>query len=129
MSGAAALPIVGRVTSPTATLYLAGALLVMALLAGWSLWRLAGAGARCDVRIAHAQARGSEAVRKLVAGQEASIALIKAEDDVRLLTMQAAIPARQIERITVYRDRVRTITVPECRVDDAQVQAINEALQ
>lgn len=129
MSGAAALPIVSRITSPSTTLCLASALLVMSMLAGWSLWRLAGSGARCDVRIAKAQARGSEAVQKLVAGQESAIALLKAEDDARLLAMQAAIPARQVERITVYRDRVRTVTVPECRVDDAQVHAINEVLQ
>lgn len=119
----------GKAMTPKLVIGLAGALLVVAPLAGWSLWRLAGAGARCDTRIVEAKARGSAAVRALVASQESSLALIKANDDARLLALQAAIPARQVERVTVYRDRVRTVEVPECRVTPEQVQAINEVLR
>lgn len=121
------LSLAAKAATPKITMYLSGLLLVMTLLACWSLWRLAGCGARCDTRIAQAQARGSEAVRALVASQEASIAVLKADDDARLLALQASIPSRQVERVTVYRNRVRV--VPECRVTAEQVQAVNETLQ
>jgi len=108
---------------------LAAALVVVSCLAGWSLWRLAGSHSRCDLRIAQAQARGSAAVQALVAGQEASLALLKADDDTALLTLSTAIPGRQVERITVYRERTRAAPTPECRATAEQVQAINEALR
>lgn len=129
MTGIATSAIVSRATSPTVTLYLAAGLLGMSMLAGWSLWRLASAGARCDAKIAQAQARGSAAVQKLVADQEAALAMLKTRDDARLMAIQAAIPARQVERVTIYRDRVRTVSVPECRISSEQVQAINEVLK
>jgi len=104
-------------------------LIAVSSVAGWSLWRLAGAGDRCDLRIEQAKARGSDAVRKLVAGQEAAIAVMRAEDDARLIAMQSSLNARGIERVTVYRDRISAMQAPDCRVSAEQVQAINEALQ
>ena len=121
--------LVAKAASVRVVVALSLALVAVSSIAGWSLWRLASAHTRCDLRIAQAQARGSAAVQALVAGQESAMALLKAEDDARLLALQSAIPARQTERVTVYRDRVRTVALPECRVSTEQVRAINEALR
>lgn len=109
-------------------LALAAALLLSSALAGWSLWRLAGAGARCDARIALARLDGQRATLDLSRSQQAAIDALRAEQDAELMRAWARAQSPQI--VARWRTRWRTAgPAPSCTVTPAQIDVVNEAIR
>lgn len=123
------LALANRAASGRAVAALLAALVAATSTAGWALWRLAGAGTRCDLRIAVATDAGNAAIRQLVEGRAAALALLEYEHSRELSRLRAASAGRAVERVIVYRDRIDTIEVPVCTVAEEQIAQLIEVLR
>lgn len=73
--------------------------------------------------------RGRLEASRLANSRAAGIAVLRATDDLEIFRLRQAAQARPAELVTVYRDRIRTVEVPQCRASAAQVAAVNEVLR
>lgn len=80
-----------------------------------------------DAELAREQGRAAAMARRL--DVVVDLATQKLEDDAELRDLRASLATREVEVRTVYRDRIREVEVPACRVAPGQVNAINEVLR
>lgn len=104
-------------------------LLVAAVLAGayWS-----GHGAASRACAAEALAAREAGIRETTQRRLDVIQRLfdqQLEDAARIVELEGQLAARSVERQVVYRDRVREVEVPVCRVLPVQVEAINEVIR
>lgn len=112
-----------------ALLLTGGIAAAMAGLAGWSLWKLAGAKDRCELRLNYARAEGKRMVDAFIAerDEELNAALLAAMK--HSADLDASSKAKHVERVTVYRDRVKVAPESGCTADPEFVEALNDSLR
>jgi len=109
-------------------LYMAAALIAVSSVAGWSLWRLASAGARCEARISDARLAGNIAVAKLAADQQTALDALVADQNAAL--MRAWAMQSEAKTVTKWRVQWRDAgPAPVCVLSKAHIDAVNDAIR
>jgi hypothetical protein len=122
--------VAGKVASVRGVSILGAVALAASCLAGWALWSLAGAGARCDTRLADARMAGDRAVSGLAAAQQVALDTLRTEQDAELIRAWAAHPLVVERETTRWRPRWRNAgPIPGCALTPGQVEAINAAIR